>query len=57
MVQAEHQMIQMKRMGMMTTTAVTLAEDRQLVATTIPTDGADTLAVLCKTKYMHRGNT
>jgi hypothetical protein len=56
MVQAEHQMIQMERMGMMTTTAETLEEDRQLVATTIPTDGADPLAVLCKTKYMYRGN-
>jgi hypothetical protein len=53
MEQAERQMIQMERMGMMTTTAETLEEVRQLVATTIPTDGADPLAVLCKTKYMH----
>jgi hypothetical protein len=57
MVQAEHQMIQMERMGMMTTTAETLEEGHQLVATTIPTDGADPLAVLCKTKYIHRGNS
>jgi hypothetical protein len=49
MVQVEHQMNQMERVRMMTT-AETLDEDRQLVVMTILTDGADPLALLCKTK-------
>jgi hypothetical protein len=56
MVQVEHHMIQMERMGMMTTMAETLDEDRQLVVTTIPIDGADPLAVFYKAKYINKCN-